>query len=151
MTDQENSTDAEIDTVPGDWESLEKRGFFAGKESFATIAGPYFYNKGKAPGVGFLAEEKHLNLAGVVHGGCLATLADMALWDICAREVGPFRAVTVTLNTEFLGSARAGEFISAEGDALKASGSIFFARGLITARGRPVMSFSGSLKRLRTP
>lgn len=129
--------------APDGWKAI------AWSETFAATAGPYFYREGDAPGVGFVAESRHLNLGGVVHGGCLATLADMSLWDICRRHVGPLRAVTVTLNTEFLGPGHPGEFIYADGDALKISGSLLFARGLIRAGDRPIMSFSGSLKRLK--
>ncbi|MEL7488853.1 MAG: hotdog domain-containing protein, partial [Pseudomonadota bacterium] len=66
-------------------------------ETFSGRAGPYFFREAGGPaGVGFYAEPHHLNLGGVVHGGALLTLADMALWDICRREIGIFMGVTVT-------------------------------------------------------
>ena len=72
---------------------------FTAPESFTAASGPYFFRDGDEPGTAFFAEKRHQNLAGIVHGGALATLADMALWNICRRSIGPFRGVTVTLNT----------------------------------------------------
>ncbi|MEO1014182.1 MAG: PaaI family thioesterase [Pseudomonadota bacterium] len=128
--------------VPAGWKAVPR------SDTFSGVAGPYYFREGDAPGVGFVAEKRHLNLGGIVHGGCLATLADMSLWDICRREIGPFRAVTVTLNTEFLAPGQLGEFIYAEGDALKTGKSLLFSRGVIRSGDRALMSFSGTLKRL---
>ncbi|RZO67735.1 MAG: PaaI family thioesterase, partial [Parvularculaceae bacterium] len=59
------------------------------------------------------------------------------------------RGVTVTLNTEFLAPGQIGDFIIATGETTKVGGGLVFARGLITAEDRTLMSFSGALKRLR--
>ncbi|GAB4524372.1 MAG: PaaI family thioesterase [Amphiplicatus sp.] len=118
-------------------------------DGFANHAGPFYFRKdGPVPGVGFFAEPRHANLGGVVHGGALATLADMALFDICFRALGRFRAATVTLNSEFLEPAPIGAFIEATGELTRAGRTLLFARGLISAEGKPVMSFSGSVRRL---
>lgn len=117
-------------------------------QTFSAHAGPfYFREKGPTPGVGFFAEPHHANLGGIVHGGALMTLADMSLWDICRRVEGDFRAVTVTLNSEFLAPGPIGAFIEASGEMTKASRSFLFARGLVTADGKSLLSFSGTLKR----
>ncbi|HXI88103.1 MAG TPA: PaaI family thioesterase [Parvularculaceae bacterium] len=118
-------------------------------EGFALEAGPFYFRKeGAPPGVGFYAEPRHGNLGKVVHGGALLTLADMALFDMAFRKVGRSRAVTVTLNSEFIGPAPIGEFIETTGELLRAGKRLFFCRGLVIARGETVMSFSGTLKRL---
>lgn len=117
-------------------------------DTFSGHAGPYYFREeGSVAGVGFVSASHHLNGLGVVHGGALLTLADMALWDICRREVGLFRGVTVTLNAEFLSPGRAGAFIEASGEMVKAGRKMMFARGLVTAEGEPLLSFSGTLKR----
>ncbi|MEO1135759.1 MAG: PaaI family thioesterase [Pseudomonadota bacterium] len=118
-------------------------------ETFSGRAGPYYFRREGGPaGVGFFAKAHHANLGGIVHGGALLTLADMALWDICRREVGVFNGVTVTLNAEFVGAGPVGAFIEATGDMVKAGRKLMFARGLIAANGEALMSFSGTLKRL---
>lgn len=119
-------------------------------QTFSGHAGPYYFREeGAKAGVGFFAEPHHANLAGVIHGGALMTLADMALWDICRREVGIFRGLTVTMNSEFIGAGPVGEFIEANGETTRIGGRLLFARGLVTAKGEPVLAFSGTLKRLR--
>jgi acyl-coenzyme A thioesterase 13 len=118
-------------------------------QTFSAQAGPfYFRERGKVPGVGFFAEPHHANLGGIVHGGALMTLADMSLWDICRRVEGDFKAVTVTMNAEFIGAGPIGVFIEATGEMTKAGRSLLFARGLVTADGKSLLSFSGTLKRL---
>jgi len=120
-------------------------------ETFSGHAGPfYFREKADTPGIGFYAKSHHANLNGVVHGGALLTLADMALWDVCRRQVdGPLRGATVTLNSEFISAGRVGTFIESTGDVIKATGSLLFARGLLTADGVVLLSFSGTLKRFK--
>ena len=117
--------------------------------TFSGRAGPfYFLEEGKIPGVGFFSEPHHANLGGVVHGGALMTLADMSLFDICFREAGMFPAVTVTMNAEFVRPGPIGSFIEAAGEVVKSGKSMMFARGLVTAEGKTLLSFSGSIKRL---
>ncbi len=119
--------------------------------TFSGQAGPYYFREeGAAPGVAFFSEPRHANLNGVIHGGALLTLADMALWDICRREVGALNGVTVTLNAEFVGAGPVGAFIEAAGEATRVGRKLMFARGLVTAEGETLMAFSGTLKRVST-
>lgn len=141
-------SDATVDTkprpAPDGWVLQRHIGTFSGH------AGPYYFREdGPVPGVAFFAEPHHANLAGVVHGGALLTLADMALWDICRREIGIFKGVTVTLNSEFVGGGPVGEFIEATGETTRVGGKLLFARGLVTAKGETLLAFSGTLKKLR--
>lgn len=118
-------------------------------DTFSAHAGPFWFRDyaEKEPGVGFLAEPRHANAGGIVHGGALLTLADMSLWDICRRAIGPFKAVTLTLNSEFLAPGRIGAFIVATGEPLRIGKSLLFARGVLASDGETLMSFSGTLKR----
>lgn len=129
---------------PDGWES------FAPPDTFGALAGPiYRRNAASAePGVGFWADARHQNLAGVAHGGALLTLADMALFDIVFRSSGPMRAVTVSLNADFVRAAPLGSFIEASGEPVRIGGALLTARGLIRCKGEIVVSFSGTLKRL---
>ena len=118
-------------------------------ETFSGRAGPFYFRKeGLGPGVAFFSMPHHANLGGVIHGGMLMTLADMSLWDICMRSAGRFHGVTVTMNAEFVGAGPIGEFIEATGDVIKLGRKLMFARGIITAKGEPILTFSGTLKRL---
>ena len=113
---------------------------------FGTHAGPFYFRQDETPGVGFFSEERHTNIAHFVHGGMLLTLADMSLWDVARRRIGPFRAVTLTLNSEFISPGPLGVFIEATGEVLRAGKSLVFVRGLISARGETLLSYSGTLK-----
>jgi uncharacterized protein (TIGR00369 family) len=136
-------TDASNPAIPADW---KLQSF---PDTFSAHAGPFYFrdHKEKEPGVGFYAEPHHANANGVVHGGVLLTLADMSLWDICRRVAGPLRAVTVTVNAEFIGPGQVGKFIMATGEPTKIGKSLLFARGMILCDGEPLMNFSGTLKR----
>lgn len=118
-------------------------------DTFSAHAGPFWFRDyaEKTPGVGFLAEAHHANAGGIVHGGALLTLADMSLWDICRRVVGPFKAVTLTLNSEFIAPGPIGKFIVATGEPLRIGKSLLFARGVVACDGETLLSFSGTLKR----
>jgi uncharacterized protein (TIGR00369 family) len=119
------------------------------RDTFSGHAGPFYFREGydNPPGVGFLSEPRHANVAGIIHGGALLTLADMALWDICRRASGPFNGVTLTLNSEFIAPGPIGRFIFATGEAVKIGKSIMFARGEILCGDDVLLTFSGSLKR----
>lgn len=120
-------------------------------DTFSAHAGPFYFRdySSKESGVGFLSEPRHANAGGIVHGGALLTLADMSLWDICRRTVGPFRGLTVTMNAEFLAPGPIGKFIIATGEATKIGRSLMFARGVVACDGETLLSFSGALKRIK--
>lgn len=117
-------------------------------ETFSSHAGPFYFREDGAPGVGFFAEPRHANMGGIVHGGALLTLADMALFNICFSAIGQFKAVTVTLNAEFVGAGPIGAFIEASGEIVRAGRKLIFVRGIASANGDALMSFSGTLKRV---
>ena len=140
---QDESSPIEPKPAPPGWLIQQWR------SNFAWRAGPfYFRDEGPAPGVGFFATAQHANMGDTIHGGALLTLADMALFDICRRRIGPFRAVTITLNTEFLAPAPIGAFIEAGGEMTGGGRKILMCRGLVTAAHTSLMSFSGTLRRV---
>jgi acyl-coenzyme A thioesterase PaaI-like protein len=78
-----------------------------------------------------------MNGGGFMHGGCLMTFADAALFTIARPAMAGSFGVTVNLSGDFLDAARAGEFIEGRGDITRAARSLVFVRGLVTADGRP--------------
>ncbi len=99
----------------------------------------------------FRAEQRHLNGHGSIHGGCLTTFADYCLFAIAARELGDGPAVTLTLNTEFVGAGRQNDLVEGFGEIVKAGRSILFVRGIIQVGVSPLALFSGTIKRLASP
>ena len=95
----------------------------------------------------FRAERKHMNGGGFMHGGCVMTFADFCLFVIARDVIDGSRTVTATFNCELVGTARAGERVECTGDVVKAGRSMVFVRGIVTAPGGPVASFSSVLKK----
>ncbi|MBS0470497.1 MAG: PaaI family thioesterase [Proteobacteria bacterium] len=111
---------------------------FAFSTGFIDAVGP-LYGKwdGKDLVMGFRAEMRHCNPGQVVHGGMLATFADMFI-PIAARvqakaDVG--FAPTVNLNLDFIAPAKIGSWVEGKAEFLRAGKSLFFAQGMATADG----------------
>lgn len=112
-------------------------------------AGPFYLREDDQGMVAaFRAQRKHMNAGGVVHGGCLMTFADFALFAIAhdSGDEGGY-GVTVAFTSEFLSGALEGEYIEARGEVIGGGKSITFVRGLVTADKRPVLNFSGTIKK----
>jgi uncharacterized protein (TIGR00369 family) len=131
-------------------------GEFAGwtewiQEPFDEKAGPFFHRT-DADGrlvAAFRADRSHTNGLKVVHGGCLLTLADYALFTMSIQHSGGDEVVTVSLNGEFLGAARENDLIVAHPEIVKSGRSMIFARGLLKVHDKPILSFSGAMMRVK--
>ena len=116
----------------------------------AESAGPFYTRmENGEPVAAFRAERRHLNGAGVVHGGCLMTFADFSLFAIATHAMDGAYGLTVAMTSEFLSGPREGAWIEARGEVLRAGGSLIFVRGLVTGDGEACLNFSGTIKRLR--
>ena len=134
--------------------TIEESGEFAGwttwkEEPFEyETAGPFYFRVDeKGPVAAFRVQRKHMNAGGVMHGGCLMAFADFSLFAIAHDGMEGEYGVTVAFTSEFLDGALEGEFIEARGDVLRKGRSITFVRGIVTANGRPVLNFSGTIKK----
>ena len=118
-------------------------------DAFETRAGPFYERVEGGEGVtAFRAGPEHMNGGGFMHGGCLMTFADSALFTIARPAMAGSFGVTVNLSGDFLDSARVGEFVEARGVITRAARSLVFVRGLATADARPVLSFTGIIKKV---
>lgn len=112
-------------------------------------AGPFYMRQDDDGSMvaAFRAERKHMNAGGVVHGGALMTFADFALFALAHSGEEDGYGVTVAFTSEFLAGALEGELIEARGEVMGGGKSITFVRGVITSDGRPVLNFSGTIKK----
>lgn len=119
-------------------------------DPFETQSGPYYFRE-EAGRIrcAFRAERKHMNGGNFMHGGCVMTFADFALFAIADEVLRDERAVTLSLNGEFIGTARIGDLIEATGEVVKAGKSVVFVRGLVSTGSSPMMTFSGVIKKVR--
>src|SRR5262245_5726430 len=88
----------------------------------------------KAVIIGLRLAKPHTNARGNVHGGLIATLADNAMGYSCGQAIEWTSSLaTVTLSVDFIGIAQIGQWLTVEGDVIKAGRTICFAQSLVKA------------------
>lgn len=148
---EENNYTSRLVTVSeGEWAGWS---YYPGGDPFEDLAGPFYFRDGDdgRPVCAFRAERRHMNGGGFLHGGCVMTFADFCLFVIAREAITGTPSVTATFNGEFVGTGHVGDLIECTGEVVKAGRSMVFARGLITCKAEPVMSFSGVVKKTRRP
>jgi acyl-coenzyme A thioesterase PaaI-like protein len=133
---------------------VETEGEFKGwrtwtRDNFETHNGPFWHRMDENGRVqcAFRVEKKHLNGQRNVHGGCFMSFADYCLFALASSVLeGP--GVTVSFACEFLDAAREGELVEGRAEITRSGKSVLFLRGMLTSSGRPVLSFSGTIKRI---
>jgi acyl-coenzyme A thioesterase PaaI-like protein len=119
-------------------------------DTFESGVGPFYYRRDEAGKVvcRFIAEPRHMNGGGFMHGGCFLTFADYSCFAIAEDHTqGP--SVTVNLSGDFLSSASAGDVMEATGEVTRAGGRLIYVRGIITANGKPALSFTSVITRIK--
>ncbi|MEO7240430.1 MAG: PaaI family thioesterase [Sphingomicrobium sp.] len=96
--------------------------------------------------------DAHLNLGGSIHGGAVMSFIDMALFagGRCAG-MAEGHYVTLDLTTHFLARGAAGMPLDAHVELIRQTRSLVFLQGVCRQGGEPRYSFTGTLKRVRTP
>lgn len=119
-------------------------------DDFEEHSGP-FYCKYDEQGLlcGFRPDAKNRNGGGNIHGGALMTFADYVLFMVALGADAELHGVTLTMNCEFIGAAEPGQLLTGRGEIVRAGHSILFVRGLIDEGGRPVLTFSATIKKLK--
>ena len=123
--------------------------------SFAAATGKLLF-KPDGPGRArcrMFPTEAMLNFGGSIHGGAVMSFIDMALFagGRCAgMEKGHY--VTLDCSVQFIGRGRAGIPLDADVRLVQqTAGGHVFLIGTCEQDGEPTHSFSGTLKRVRTP
>ncbi|WP_374405779.1 PaaI family thioesterase [Pelagerythrobacter sp.] len=119
-------------------------------DAFEERAGP-FYDKVLEDGstlCAFRAEARHMNGAGFMHGGCLMTFADSAIFAIARAAMDGSHGVTLHLTGDFLDPVREGQLVEARGEVVRAGGRTVFVQGLVTADGAPVLRFDAIIRKV---
>lgn len=119
-------------------------------DPYETRSGPFYMKRADDGSYvsAFRAEARHMNGGGFMHGGCLMTFADFALFAIATDDLKGDHAVTLNLAGDFLGSVQSGALVEARGEVTRGGGKTIFVRGLITGDGAPALSFTGIIRRL---
>jgi uncharacterized protein (TIGR00369 family) len=119
-------------------------------DPFETRSGPFYYRREDDGSYvsAFRAEPRHMNGGGFMHGGCMMTFADFALFAIATDVLDGDHAVTLNLSGDFLGPISTGALVEARGEVTRGGGKTIFVRGLVTGDGQPALSFTGIIRRL---
>jgi acyl-coenzyme A thioesterase PaaI-like protein len=120
------------------------------QDTFETGTGPFYARKDEQGRVicRFIAEPRHMNGGGFMHGGCFLTFADFACFAI-AEEHTQVPTVSVNLSGDFLAAGNVGDMMEATGEVTRAGGRLIYVRGLVTANGTPALSFTSVLTKVK--
>lgn len=102
--------------------------------------------------IGLRIAEAHCNSRGFAHGGLIAALADnsmgLSTGEVLKAEgrsdVGGL--VTVSLNTDFIGSGQIGQWLEVDTHFVKTGGSLCFTAALVLADNEPIARASATFK-----
>ncbi|MGV8996193.1 MAG: PaaI family thioesterase [Parvibaculaceae bacterium] len=119
----------------------------------STTRGPYtshngpFYHKVAADEFhhGVRVQQRHCNSRGITHGGMLMSFADGLLGTAVFRATKTV-ALTIRMNSDFLSSARPGEWLEGTARVTKATRSVAFCEAELFVGDRPVMKATGVFK-----
>ncbi|MEO8114415.1 MAG: PaaI family thioesterase [Phenylobacterium sp.] len=120
-------------------------------DPFEDLTGPFYWKNDPdgRPRCAFRAEQKHMNGGEFMHGGCVMTFADYAIFVIGREALADSHNVTATFDGQFVGTARVGDLVECTGEVVKAGRSMVFLRGLITNGAEPMMNFSAVIKKTK--
>lgn len=119
-------------------------------KAFNTHVGPFYQREGgDSRHCGFVADARHGNKRGVVHGGMLATAFDVALGNASWDAAGQKPCATVQLNVQFVGAMQLGEFAEIEAEVVRAARSVVFLRGMMRVGERVIATADGVWKVLQ--
>ena len=120
------------------------------RDTWETNSGPFYCRKGEDGRIiaRFVAEPRHMNGGGFMHGGCLLTFADFACFAFADDVAGDFSSVTVNLSGDFRSSAKIGDMMEATGEVTRAGNRLIYVRGLVTANGKPCLSFTSVISKV---
>ena len=151
MTDAHHLNIDELPDHPG-W----RRWQFFDPTRFNQLMGPMMFrvDAGLAK-VRWTPEHRHSNLRDHVHGGALLAFIDIALF-AAARGFGVITAgtaVTLDLNTQFIGGGGIDQPLEAQIELLKETGRLLFLRGIIVQGGdeAKIAAFSGTIRKPSVP
>ena len=94
--------------------------------------------------MGLRAEPKHCNARGLLHGGVISSLADVALgYSAAFAGEQPVPMVTASLSVDYAGSAKEGDWIEIRTDVQKVGRSMAFANCYFLVGGIRIARASG--------
>jgi len=126
-----------LDTIPEGFNEL------SGRPGFTCHIGGVYLDQERAT-LGALIRPEHLNPANIAHGGFLATLADSSFGVAFQRHLDTaIPPLTVTLNIDYIGAVREGEWVEAHVDIHKVGRTLAYASTSLKVGERVVLRANG--------
>ena len=120
-------------------------------DPFENNAGPFYYRSDTTDGILFamIAEKRHCNSHGIVHGGLMMTMADLTMvvtarWGTDIRQF-----VTVSMNTDFVNAGQLGDMIYCRAELVRRTGSLAFVSARVFTDENVLLSCNAVVKRIR--
>ncbi len=121
---------------------------------YLELIGPVYEAARNQAMVGWRVDDRHTNARGFLHAGVLVAIADTVMGHT-AQRAGPSGTslVTVSLTTDFPGSAQHGDWVSGVATVRRFGRQLAFASCEFTANDRLVLAASGvfAIPRQRAP
>ena len=125
---------------------------YDGEEPFEDLAGPFLQRLDAVSGrhlSAFIAEKRHTNGGGALHGGMLMAFADYALFVIAHDVIKDHICVTVSCHTDFVRGVVVTGPVFAVGEVTRNTRSLVFIRGEVLVKDVGVLAtFTGIIKRV---
>lgn len=126
--------------IPDGYKPLDRGG------PFLNNLGPWYCrldDKGQLV-MALRIEERHTNIRHIAHGGLLASMADTALGVVLSHtRTPPQPMVTVNLTTDFIESARPGDWVEAHVDVIRVGGRLAYGNCFLMVGERRILRASG--------
>jgi acyl-coenzyme A thioesterase 13 len=111
---------------------------------YLDLIGPVYESADGPLVLGLRLDERHTNSRGFVHAGFLVALADTVLGHTIVRSSSdPKPILTVSLTTDFTGSAHPGAWLEGRAEVRRDGSRVAFANASFHADDRLVMTASG--------
>ena len=120
---------------------------------FLETNGPFYQKKnlGESLIIGLRILQKHVNGRGYAHAGILMTLADIAIgYQVAFSEKPPLNLITINLNTNFMNSAKLGDWLEVYVEIHKKGRSVINASATILKKEVKIMHSTAVYRVLAT-
>lgn len=98
--------------------------------------------------VGLMADERHANEYGMVHGGVMMMLADAALCMNSRWHDKREGAITVSITSNFVAAAKEGDFLQTRSQVTRRTRNLSFVTSDVVVGDRVCLQTTGVIKRL---
>ena len=120
--------------------------YYARSPFMEKLGDLYYKEDGDGLIYGFFAEEAHTNSNGVVHGGMLFSFLDDILGHTVWRALDKQRCATISLNCDFVASAKPGDWIETRSKISRKGMAVVFMHGELLVKGERILSADGIWK-----